>query len=667
MFSMYYKKNNNEYFFKGLECWNGEVKYSNLQNYNAIYELFFQLNHKNWNSINMDQHFSIDSIVEVQDDSHVSLKVASGERENTQEKESFIKIAPLFDPTKVLNGSIDINTLKSYVLPNKQHFDNLKKSTTLYENVLSTFDISECQTSCYTHIIEKINNPYNECYVDSFFSFLTSKMLHENGFIHGLDYYGSYCGNKKDFIYNIGEDIEYLLNSSYFLKHNNSGQYCLEEGLEDSFLSMDSRKNKKRLEFMSLKNELECDNICEDYELINDLFIENSDEERKPDTFDVSLNPEFEFDGFMTKKTQSTCSSRSSNTSIYDSDSDSDYDNNSGEINVADNIDIEDISYCVADEITDTELEEVNVEDLDSKSDSSENNSDNESNNDSECENDSDNDSDDLSSICSDDSVIDCTLYNFPVHLTFLEKLEDTLDTYMLNNKLSHDEWASILIQVCFSLLTYQKVFDFTHNDLHTNNIMYYTTTEEFIHYKWKNIIYKVPTFGKIYKIIDFGRSIYRFKDQTIFNDSYSKKGDASSMYNFGIYCDKEKPRLEPNKGFDLCRLGCSLFDYFIEDIEDCEEITRENPIAKLIFEWCSDDNGNNILYKSNGKERYPGFKLYKMIARHVNSHTPQNELQKDIFQKFAIESQGENDSLRETKIINIDSMKPCFVKTLNQ
>ena len=37
------------------------------------------------------------------------------------------------------------------------------------------------------------------------------------------------------------------------------------------------------------------------------------------------------------------------------------------------------------------------------------------------------------------------------------------------------------------------------------------------------------------------------------------------------------------------------------------------------------DDNGKNILYKKNGEERYPNFKLYKMIARIVHNHTPEN------------------------------------------
>ena len=42
--------------------------------------------------------------------------------------------------------------------------------------------------------------------------------------------------------------------------------------------------------------------------------------------------------------------------------------------------------------------------------------------------------------------------------------------------KLNNKEWKSCLFQIIMTLLTYQKMFNFTHNDLHTNNIMYKET-----------------------------------------------------------------------------------------------------------------------------------------------------------------------------------------------
>lgn len=47
------------------------------------------------------------------------------------------------------------------------------------------------------------------------------------------------------------------------------------------------------------------------------------------------------------------------------------------------------------------------------------------------------------------------------------------------------------------------------------------------------------------------------------------------------------------------------------------------------------DDCGNNILYKNDGSERYPDFKLYKMIARCVHFHTPEAQLERPEFDAF--------------------------------
>ena len=75
---------------------------------------------------------------------------------------------------------------------------------------------------------------------------------------------------------------------------------------------------------------------------------------------------------------------------------------------------------------------------------------------------------------------------NFPTNIICLEKCENTLDSYMNHNEIKETEWAAILFQVIFTLLTYQKLFHFTHNDLHTNNIMYVNTEKEYLYYHYK-------------------------------------------------------------------------------------------------------------------------------------------------------------------------------------
>jgi hypothetical protein len=149
----------------------------------------------------------------------------------------------------------------------------------------------------------------------------------------------------------------------------------------------------------------------------------------------------------------------------------------------------------------------------------------------------------------------------------------------------------------------------------------------ETLYYKYGGKRYAVPTHGKIMKIIDFGRSIYTFNGNTFTSNCFAPDGDAYTQYNTEPYYNSRKPRVENNYAFDLCRLGTSIYDFVFD--EDDDETNEMDAFQSLINEWCLDDNNKNVLYKKNGDERYPQFKLYKMIARTVSRHLPENQLSK--------------------------------------
>ena len=98
-----------------------------------------------------------------------------------------------------------------------------------------------------------------------------------------------------------------------------------------------------------------------------------------------------------------------------------------------------------------------------------------------------------------------------------------------------------------------------------------------------------------------------------------------------------------------MCRLGCSIYDFIIDD----EEESEMNELQKTVYRWCLDDSNLSILYKKNGNERYPNFKLYKMIARTVHNHTPQKQLEFPFFNQYEINSQIDTN----VEIINIDNI----------
>jgi len=239
-----------------------------------------------------------------------------------------------------------------------------------------------------------------------------------------------------------------------------------------------------------------------------------------------------------------------------------------------------------------------------------------------------------------------------------MEKCVNTMDDLILKKEFkSDDEWFSCLFQIIMILITFQKCFSFTHNDLHTNNIMYVNTNEPYLFYHYNKKYYKVPTYGKIFKIIDFGRSIYKINNHLVCSDSFKKGEDAATQYNIEPYFNTNKPRVEPNYSFDLCRLACSIFDYLVDDIRDIKNMEKLSPLVRLIVEWCLDDNKLNVLYKSNGAERYEEFKLYKMIARSVHNHIPHKQLDRKVFSKFSVKKIFKEN---KSNVIDIDSI-PVF------
>jgi hypothetical protein len=155
-------------------------------------------------------------------------------------------------------------------------------------------------------------------------------------------------------------------------------------------------------------------------------------------------------------------------------------------------------------------------------------------------------------------------------------------------------------------------------------------TDAEYLFYKFGGQFYRVPTYGYIFKIIDFGRSIYKYAGNIYCSDCFAPHGDAYMQYNTEPFFNSNSRRVDPNYSFDLCRLGCSIYDMIIRD-----EADPRDELQETIYRWCLDDSGKNVMYRKNGEERYPGFKLYKMIARNVHNHTPQEQLKYPLFSQF--------------------------------
>ena len=230
------------------------------------------------------------------------------------------------------------------------------------------------------------------------------------------------------------------------------------------------------------------------------------------------------------------------------------------------------------------------------------------------------------SDICSINDDYICKLKNCPVQYMFLEKLEGTLEDFLVEN-INTELIKSCLFQIIFALAYLQKNYKFTHNDLHINNIMYQKTNITYLYYKYNNIYFRVPTCGYIFKIIDYGRSIFTFKNKTFFNDVYSKYGEAEGQYHYPIpnvpLYEKDRYELDiiPNYSFDMCRLSTTMLD------EICD---TESELYQFLNDIVIDKNGNNIY-----EDMTDSFDLYIDIAKNAINGIPSKLLGKDIFKIY--------------------------------
>ena len=89
--------------------------------------------------------------------------------------------------------------------------------------------------------------------------------------------------------------------------------------------------------------------------------------------------------------------------------------------------------------------------------------------------------------------------------------------------------------------------------------------------------------------------------------------------------------------------------------MSDVKQKCEEEAFVRIIVEWCLDDNGINVLYKNNGAERYPEFKLYKMIARTVHNKVPSQQLLKHaVFTQYEIPQKSVKKSMT---VLDIDAI----------
>jgi len=474
----------------------------------------------------------------------------------------------------------------------------------------------------WKHTLFKLHSHNNQAYVDAVANFVLSRFRELDLTPHCILSYGSFTGISKSYQYNISGEYDSYRQSRWFWKgmQSHSARLTIIRDGEQHIKDME--------EFKELYKEL---TTCP---------FDDKDEE-----LEVQLDSLEELDSDIESVTSFT----------FDTIED-----NAENIN-----DIFEINKKMTNQLLGDSKSITSISNFDSGSEFGSNE---------ESEEGSDEGSDDESEL---DIDICLDIPNMPIIMIAQEAQEGVMDELLDEDEIDGFEresqgwesrWIAWLFQVIAALTFLQSAICFTHNDLHSNNILWRNTTQRFLYYKKKDgTVWRIPTFGKIFSIIDFGRSIFRLGKHLWVSDDHWPDQEAGDQYNFGPFFNPNEPKVMPNPSFDLSRLAVSLIDGLFDEPPSKKKgkgipimseegswkvYETKSPLYNLLWSWTVDDNGKTIYEDKNGDEKYEGFELYIRIAHDVHGAVPKDQLHKPVFQQYVWKNKvAENEKIYELGI----------------
>jgi len=206
--------------------------------------------------------------------------------------------------------------------------------------------------------------------------------------------------------------------------------------------------------------------------------------------------------------------------------------------------------------------------------------------------------------------------YDLPTRFPIIRKIR---------KKICEDRITAWMFQILAGLSVANKNFNFVHNDLHVQNIMGKKTRQKYVRYVVGNQKFKVPTYGYILKIIDFGRSSFVHNNKVYLSDIFDEDDEAGGQYD----------DVEPSSAFDVSRFACSFVEDMIENrysimTTEIESPKASNPqnIFELLYNWTFSDCGETFLNED-------GFDLYVKIANNFRTRTPISQIKTRVFSRF--------------------------------
>jgi hypothetical protein len=212
-----------------------------------------------------------------------------------------------------------------------------------------------------------------------------------------------------------------------------------------------------------------------------------------------------------------------------------------------------------------------------------------------------------------------------PCYLLMCEKADTDIDLLYDIGKMDEMQFNSIVFQIYAAIFAAVSVFGLKHNDLHLSNVMLSRTKQQYLYYYYKGDYYRIPTFGYIVRIIDWGRGTYEFDGNHGYNHIFTTEYDCFDQYRYKRLNHSGKDPILPSrqKWTDIVMITHNILNAWKE--------FRNTELGKSMQKWIENKDGVPLDIDSFDWEIYCG------VTQHTYNVQPHHILQHRTFRGFVV------------------------------
>lgn len=213
---------------------------------------------------------------------------------------------------------------------------------------------------------------------------------------------------------------------------------------------------------------------------------------------------------------------------------------------------------------------------------------------------------------------------NCPVQLLFTEMIgEETLGDLIDREKFQPNRWRAYCFQVIAALSIVQSRYKMHHNDLHVNNLICQKTKKTHLFYRDSTgTLFKVPTYGRIIKMVDWGRGILQYGNKTINNQCFEPDGDVFGQFLPPTSIVTKRRTVRANNSIDMIMFAYTMLESFYLNSSEYESFQSSHSSTSSISSSESDtDSPQNLRIEVKNRRKGGRKKTTKIKTHNLDAH----------------------------------------------